>query len=31
LQDFFVHNLIGVEPPDWKLLQPPATATPAGN
>jgi putative intracellular protease/amidase len=31
LQDFFVHNLMGVEPPDWKLLQPPATATPAGN
>lgn len=28
LQDFFVHNLLGVEPPDWNLLdrkpEPPA-------
>jgi dipeptidyl aminopeptidase/acylaminoacyl peptidase len=31
LQDFFVHNLLGVEPPDWKLLEPPAQPTPAGN
>ncbi len=30
LQDFFVHNLLGVEPPDWKLLEPP-TPTPTGN
>jgi dipeptidyl aminopeptidase/acylaminoacyl peptidase len=31
LQDFFVHNLMGVEPPDWKLLAPPAAPTPGGN
>ncbi|MGA7783360.1 MAG: prolyl oligopeptidase family serine peptidase [Candidatus Acidiferrales bacterium] len=31
LQDFFVHNLMGVEPPDWKLLEQPAAATPSGN
>jgi dipeptidyl aminopeptidase/acylaminoacyl peptidase len=31
LQDFFVHNLMGVEPPDWKLLPQPAPPTPAGN
>jgi dienelactone hydrolase len=33
LEDFFVHNLMGVEPPDWKQLTPPAPAatTPAGN
>jgi dipeptidyl aminopeptidase/acylaminoacyl peptidase len=31
LQDFFVHNLMGVEPPDWKLLEPPAAAAPSGN
>jgi dipeptidyl aminopeptidase/acylaminoacyl peptidase len=24
LQDFFVHNLLGVEPPEWKLLEQPA-------
>jgi len=29
LQDFFVHNLMGVEPPDWKTLPPPAPAPPA--
>jgi dipeptidyl aminopeptidase/acylaminoacyl peptidase len=28
LQDFFVHNLLGVEPPEWKN-EPSQTATPA--
>ncbi len=31
LQDFFVHNLLGVEPPDWKLLEQPAPAASTGN
>ncbi len=26
LQDFFVHNLLGVEPPEWKPEEQPATA-----
>ncbi len=30
LQDFFVHNLLGVEPPDWNHTSEPAIATPAG-
>jgi dipeptidyl aminopeptidase/acylaminoacyl peptidase len=28
LQDFFVHNLLDVEPPDWSKLPPPPAPTP---
>ncbi len=31
LQDFFVHHLLGLEPPDWKLLKLPEPAAPSGN
>jgi dipeptidyl aminopeptidase/acylaminoacyl peptidase len=31
LQDFFVHHLLGVEPPDWKLLKAPEQSPPMGN
>jgi len=31
LQDFFVHNLLGVEPPEWKLLKQPEQTAPPGN
>ena len=29
LQDYFVHHLLGVEPPDWNRLAPNTAATPA--
>ncbi len=31
LQDFFVHHLHGVEPPDWNKVEPNKTATATGN
>jgi dipeptidyl aminopeptidase/acylaminoacyl peptidase len=30
LRDFFVHHLLGVEPPNWELLKPPSRPTPPG-
>jgi dipeptidyl aminopeptidase/acylaminoacyl peptidase len=31
LQDYFVHNLLGVEPPDWNRVAMPAEAPTGGN
>jgi len=31
LQDYFVHNLLGVEPPDWNRISLPVEASPSAN
>jgi hypothetical protein len=31
LQDYFVHNLLGVEPPDWNRVSLPAEPATGGN
>ena len=31
LQDYFVHNLLGVEPPDWNRVAEPGEPTPTSN